>query len=223
MAVVPFHFQITLEAVRYQALTQLATLAGEYAAIKRLDSEKGQKLLIQMTKMRLLLKGLDYEAYLEQDVKDRIMYALIQISGIYEFPTAPILSNVERPAILIGTGGGTVINNNTYTDATAFANSDVDTPSETVDSFGYTSGSGAVWMYTIRNAAGTAQRSGTFTASWLSDGSAIDSSEVSSPSVGLSTDDVVLSATINAGDILLITTVASNNWGISGKRYLIPN
>jgi len=221
MAVVPFHFEVNLEVVRYQALTKLAGLAGEYVAIKRLDSEKAQAILMQMTRIRLWARALDSEGYLTQQQKDKIMYALIQFSGIYEFPTAPVLSNVERPAILIGTGGGTVINNNTYTDSTVFANSDVDTPSEVVDSFGYTLGSAATWLYTIKNAAGTAQRSGTFTASWLSDGSVIDTSEVSTPSVGLSTDDVVLSADVSAGNVRLIATVATSNWSVNGKRFLI--
>lgn len=219
MAVVPFHFQVTIEAVRYEALGRLATLAGEYAAIRRLDSDKGQKLLIQMTKMRLLLKGLDYEAYLEQDVKDRIMYALIAVSGIYDFPTAPVLANVERPAILIGSGGGstTIINN--YDAGTPFENSDVDTGTETVDSFATSLASGAVFHYTVSN--GTAQRSGVFTATWISP--TVDVSETSTPDIGGSTDDLVLSADISSGDVRLRATAASNNWSVVGRRYLINN
>jgi len=218
MAVVPFHFEVNLEVVRYQALTKLAELAGEYVAIKRLDSDKAQKILMQMTRIRLWARALDSESFLTQQQKDKIMYALIQFSGIYDFPTAPILSNVERPAILIGTGGSTINITNNYDAGTPFQNSDIDIGTETVDSFATSLGSGVVWHYTVSN--GTAQRSGIFTSTWLA---TIDSSEQSTPDIGASTDDLVLSADISAGSVRLRATAASNNWSVTGRRYLINN
>jgi len=219
MAVVPFHFEVNLEVVRFQALTKLAELAGEYVAIKRLDSDKAQKILMQMTRIRLWARALDSESFLTQQQKDKIMYALIELSGIYAFPSAPILSNVERPAILIGTGGGgnTIINN--YDAGTPFENSDIDIGTETVDSFATSLGSGVVWHYTASN--GTAQRSGIFTSTWLA--TTLDSSEQSTPDINASTDDLVLSADISAGSVRLRATAASNNWSVVGRRYLINN
>jgi len=219
MAVVPFHFEVNLEVVRYQALTKLAELAGEYVAIKRLDSDKAQKILMQMTRIRLWARALDSEAFLTQQQKDKIMYALIELSGIYAFPSAPILSNVERPAILIGTGGSTVNITNNYDAGTPFQNSDIDIGTETVDSFATSLGSGVVWHYTVSN--GTAQRSGIFTSTWLT--TTVDSSESSTPDINASTDDLVLSADVSAGSVRLRATTASNNWSVVGRRYLINN
>jgi len=222
MAVVPYHFPVTTESVRYQALTKLSEFVDEYVAIRRLESKEGKDLLLNITKIRLWLKALDYAAYLDQTTINKIVYALVKFAEIYSFPTAPVLANVARPQILIGSGGGTITTTITSTESTAFANTDADIGTETADEFSYGLSSGAVWFYTITNGAGTAQRSGILTASWLSDGSAIDCGEESTPDVGAATSDVVLSVDINAGNVRLRVTVSNtDNWSITGKRFLI--
>jgi hypothetical protein len=219
MSVIPSHFAIDAHSVRYQSLTRLTELVDQYVEIRRLDSTKAQELLLQITKVRLWLKALDYSAYLTREQKYKIVYALIKFSGIYEFPTAPVLANVNRPAILIGGSGGTTTVTNNYDAGTPAENTDIDVGTEDIDTFATSLGSGAVWHYTVTN--GTAQRSGIFTATWI--GSSIDVNEWSTPDVGGSTNDLVLSADISAGNVRLRGTAASNNWSVTVRRYLINN
>lgn len=215
MALVPPHFPVDIESVKYQARTKLAELATNIADARRLDSKDTEKLILQATKIRLWLKALDVP-YVDKVMKEKIVYCLIAISGIYDFPTAPVLSSQARPSILIGTGGSTVTVTNNYDAGTPFENDDVDVGTETVDSFATSLGSSALFHYTATN--GTAQRSGMFLATWL--GALIDGSEESTPDVGGSTDDLVLSVDINAGQVRFRATAASNNWSVSGKRYI---
>ena len=218
--VIPSHFSVSQESVRYQSLTKLSELVDDYVAIKRLDSTKAQELLLQISKLRIWLKALDYSDFLTQEQRYKIVYCLTEIAGIYEFPTAPVLANVNRPAILIGGGGGTTTINNNYDAGTPFLNSDVDSPSEVVDTFAISLSNGVRWEYTIINSAGTALRKGSISAGWLSDGSDIDTgAEVSTAEIG-DTSPVTLDADVNAGNVRLIATVSSNNWIVQGKRYL---
>lgn len=214
--VIPSHFAISQESVRYQSLTKLSELVDQYVDIRRLDSSKAQELLLQISKLRVWLKALDYSEFLSQEQRYKIVYCLTEIAGIYEFPTAPVLANVNRPAILIGSGGGSTTVTNNYDAGTPFENSDVDVGTETADSFATSLASSVLWHYTVTN--GTAQRSGLFVATWL--GSTIDGYENSGPDIGGSTSDVVLSVDISAGAVRLRATAASNNWTVRGKRYL---
>lgn len=222
MAIVPAHFEIREDVVRYQALGKLLTLATEVANTRRLNSVEALAKRKQCTQIRLWLKALDYKDYLTKEQRDQIKYALVDIADVFDFGTAPILANVARPAILIGSGGGTTIINNTSSDSTSFENTDVDIGTENVDTFAYSLGTGAVWFYTIVNAAGTAKRSGMIIGTWLADGSAVDCSDESTPDVGLSTVDVTLSIDTNSGNVRLRATTLSNNWVVSGKRFIIP-
>lgn len=215
MPIVPPHFPLDIDSVKYQARTKLAEIGDEIVSSRRLDSKTTQELFIKLTKIRLLLKALDV-TYIDKDTKEKLAYILIEVSGIYAFPTAPVLQPFQRPAILIGTGGSTVTVNNTYDAGTPFINNDVDVGTENVDSFAISLGTSALWHYTVTN--GTAQRSGLFLATW--DGTLIDGSEESTPDISGSTDDLVLSVDINAGQVRLRATAASNNWSVSGKRYI---
>lgn len=219
MTVIPSHFQIDQESVRYQSLTKLSELTDQYVGYRRLNSKESQKLLLQLTQIRIFLRALDFSEYLTYEQRYKIVFALADAADIYEFPTAPVLANVNRPAILIGSGGNTTTVTNNFNAGTPFENSDVDAGTETVDTFATSLGSGVVWHYTVSN--GTAQRSGIFVATWT--GASIDGTETSTPDVGGATDDIVLSVDISAGNARLRATAASNNWSISGRRYLINN
>lgn len=221
MAIVPSHFPVTEEVVRYQALTTLANIATEISDARRLTSPEIMKLRAQGKQILVWLQALDAGDYLSQTQRDQLKYSLVDIADVFDFGTAPVLANVARPSILIGSGGSTITTTITSTESTAFINADIDIGTEDADTFSYALSSGAVWFYTIRNAAGTAQRSGIVTASWLSDGSAIDCGEESTPDVGTATSDVTLSVDINGGNVRLRATTLSNNWHITGKRFLI--
>lgn len=217
MSVVPSHFQVLTSVVRYEALGKLATLAEQISEARKLNSADTQKLIKQAKQIALWLQALDYSAYLTTDQINQIKYALVSIAGIFDFGTAPVLANVNRPAILLGGSGNTITNNNTYAGGTPFENTDVDIGTETVFSVATSLGSGAVMHYVVTN--GTAYRSGQLTAVW--DGSTADCNEISSPDVGGSTSDLVLDVDVSAGEFRLRATAASNNWQVFGDYFLI--
>lgn len=88
-------------SVQYQAQTKLADLANEIATAR--SSNKVKDKILQATKIRLWLLALDYKNYLTRQQRERIWYALIQLSGIYDYPKAPVLDKVSMPSPLVGT------------------------------------------------------------------------------------------------------------------------
>lgn len=92
---------ITEESVRYQALTKLTKIALDIASARDLNKEANKLLLA--TKIRLWLKALDYKKYLTRAQRDKLLYALIDISNIYSLPKSPILNSFAKPDDLINT------------------------------------------------------------------------------------------------------------------------
>lgn len=92
---------ISESSVIYQARTVLADLANDISAIRSLN--KSNDSILKATKIRLWLKALDYKKYLTDLQRDKIKYALIDISGVYDLPSAPVLNKVTQPAVLINT------------------------------------------------------------------------------------------------------------------------
>lgn len=215
-------FQVNEASIQYQARTALANLANEIAAIRVTTSPEFVNKAKRAAKIRYWLKALDYKEFISLEKRNQIWYKLIEISGIYDFPTAPVLGERTRPAILVGEQGPPGDTGPTGgSGGTPFVNTDVDTGTEVVDSFAYTLGTGAIWQYTIRNAADTASRSGEITATWLADGSSVGyGADITGAQVG-DTSDVTLSVDTSAGNIRLKATSLSNNWSVSGSRLLI--
>lgn len=206
--------QPTESSVRYAAETKLLDIAYETAQTKNLS--KVQAELQQGYNIFYWVSALDFSEFLEQSEVEKIWLCLIEIAQVYDFPIAPEINNQETP-VVIG-GSNTVINNNYYSNGVTFQNSDIDQPSEIVDTIPVTDDYGAVWFYTLRN--GSNQRSGVFQASWLQDGSSIVYQEDSTSDIGVTTG-VTLSATYSAGNIRLVVSTTSDNWIISGTRYQI--
>lgn len=215
--VIPSHFQVLTSVVRYEALGKLATIAEQVANARKINSPDTAKLVKQGKMIALWLQALDYSAYLTTDQINQIKYALVTIAGIYDFGTAPVLANVNRPSILYGGAGNTITNNNTYAGGTPFANTDIDIGTETVFSLSTSEASGAVIHYVVTN--GTTSRSGQLTAVW--NNSTADCNEISSPDIGGSTNDLVLDVDISAGEFRLRATASSDNWQIFGQYFLI--
>jgi hypothetical protein len=92
---------ITEESVRYQALTRLTKIALDLASTRDLNKESNN--LILATKIRLWLKALDYKKYLTRAQRDKLLYALIDISNIYSLPKSPVLNSFSKPDDLINT------------------------------------------------------------------------------------------------------------------------
>ena len=88
-------------SVQYQAQTKLAELANEIAATR--NTKKAKDKILQATKIRLWLLALDHKDFLTRQQRERIWYALIQLSGIYDYPKAPVLDKLSQPSPLFGT------------------------------------------------------------------------------------------------------------------------
>jgi hypothetical protein len=88
-------------SVRYHAQTKLADLANEISATRRMN--KVEDKILQATKIRLWLMALDYKIYLTREQREKLWYALIEVSGIYNYPKAPVLDKVPQPSPLVGT------------------------------------------------------------------------------------------------------------------------
>lgn len=218
MAVTGSKPSVSEESLRYQGRTKLAELAEEIVELKRLNAPDAKAKIKKAKMIRLWLKALDYKAYLSREQREKIWYALIHIAGINEFPIAPILQLRERPNILTGGSQGAPGANGKDA-SVSFANSDVDTPSEVIDSFATSLSNGVRWEYTIINGAGTALRKGSISAGWLTSGAVESGAEITATEIG-DTSGVTLSVDINGGNVRLIATVTSNDWSIKGKRYL---
>jgi hypothetical protein len=209
---------VSEDVIMYQARTKLAELSNDIAALRKLNSPEAKPKIKKAKMIFLWLQALDYRAYLSREQREKIWYALIHIAGLNDFPIAPLLELRETPNVLLGIGGTTTINN-TYDAGTAFLNSDVDSPSEVIDSFATTLSNGCRWEYTIQNAAGTILRKGSISAGWTSGGVIDWGAETVAAEIG-DASGIVLSAAISGGNVQLIATVGSNDWRISGKRYL---
>jgi hypothetical protein len=85
----------------YQSRTVLADLANEFAAVRNLNTVNDK--VLRATKIRLWLKALDYKKYLSVTQREKIKYALVEVSGVYDLPTAPVLNAVTQPAVLVNT------------------------------------------------------------------------------------------------------------------------
>jgi hypothetical protein len=88
-------------SIRYISQTQLADLANDIAATRNLNRVEDK--ILHATKIRLWLLALDYKNYLTREQRERIWYALIEVSGIYDYPKAPVLDKVTEPVPLVGT------------------------------------------------------------------------------------------------------------------------
>jgi len=98
-----------------------------------------------------------------------------------------------------------------------FENLDVDTGTETVDAFADTDGNGAVWQYSLKKS--TDIRTGQIIATWDPVGNTVEFSELRTPDIG-DTSGVTFSVDIDSNIVRLRCTVNSDNWGVTGYRFL---
>jgi len=214
--------EVNEQAIRYQARTTLADLANEICSIRNLEKDTTIALIKRAAKIRYWLKALDAKEFLTREQREQIWYKLIEISQIYNFPTAPILELRNRPSILTGlpgakgdtgaAGGGT--------GGIPFSRSAVNTGVTVVDLFPITIGSGTEWLYTVKN--GTDQRTGHIEATWLANGSAVEFGDDNTTTEIGDTSDVQLSVDYSAGEIRLLATALSDGWTVEGTRSGIP-
>lgn len=93
-----------LDIIRYQAQRKLVDLGVanhfeyEEGKIAEEELERGLSIID-------LLKALEYSEFLTNEEIENILYCLIEIAEINEFPAAPTLSVAQRPDILVGVPG----------------------------------------------------------------------------------------------------------------------
>jgi len=98
-------------------------------------------------------------------------------------------------------------------------NADVDTGTETVDSFSDTAGEAAMWFYRVKKS--TNMRAGTIFASWEASGDTIESSEGPGTLDVGDTSDLAFDVDISSNLVRLRATAASDDWDIRVIRFLI--
>jgi hypothetical protein len=97
-------------------------------------------------------------------------------------------------------------------------NIDIDTGTETIDTFADTIGEAAVWDYVVKKAGNL--RAGNLVACWDSNADTVEYAETHTNDIG-STTDVELSVDINSDNVRLLATVASDNWKCKVIRRLL--
>lgn len=99
-----------------------------------------------------------------------------------------------------------------------YENTDVDTGTETVDSFADTLAKAVHWDYVVYKGANL--RTGIVMAVWNEGTDAIDYNEVGTVDVG-DTSDLTLSVNIDTNTVRLSATAASDNWGVKVSRRIL--
>jgi len=104
MVIEAFKSEVEILNVAFQARTVLADLANEIASIRRLDAPSTIVKIKRAAKIRYWLKALDIRAYLTVQQTNQIIYKLIEISGIDNVPTAPVLVTFDNNIITFDNG-----------------------------------------------------------------------------------------------------------------------
>ena len=103
----------------------------------------------------------------------------------------------------------------------AASNIDIDTGTETVDSFADTGGEGVVWFYVvIDNDDVTNRRTGQIMAAWDATNDTIEYTETSTLDVG-DTSDITLAVDIDSNTVRLRATAGSDNWTVRCRRMVL--
>ena len=101
------------------------------------------------------------------------------------------------------------------------SNLDIDTGTETVDSFADTEGKGADWTYVVDKGPGTHMRKGKISASWdgVADSTPIFD-EASTSDIG-DTSGVTFTVDKTGNTVRLRCAVTSDNWAVYATRVLV--
>ena len=99
------------------------------------------------------------------------------------------------------------------------SNIDIDTGTETVDSFADTDGDVCFWFVKVKKGANI--RAQIFMANWDASGDTIEYSQGQTTLDVGDTSDLVLSADINANNVRLRATAGSDNWEVTVKRMIV--
>lgn len=97
---------LQIDTIRYQAQTKLVNLGVEnYNAYE--EGKLAEDALEQGLSIIELLKALEYKDFLSIEEQENILYCLIEIAEINDYPASPQLSPLPKPDILVGLPGAT--------------------------------------------------------------------------------------------------------------------
>ena len=98
------------------------------------------------------------------------------------------------------------------------SNLDVDTGTETVDSFADTLGDGCIWFYVVKKS--TSIRTGIIMAAWEAAGDTTEYTETSTVDIG-DTSDLALAVDIDTDTVRLRATAGSDDWIVRVQRMIL--
>ena len=98
------------------------------------------------------------------------------------------------------------------------SNTDIDTGTETVDSFADTIGDGAMWFYVVKKS--TAIRTGIIMTAWNVTGDTTEYTETSTLDIG-DTSDLTLAVDIDSNNVRLRATAGSDDWIVRAQRMVL--
>ena len=95
-----------VDTIRYQAQTKLGEFGMEQSQ-NYLVGKIDQEILDKGKTIITLLKRLEWKDHLTSEELENILYCLIEVADINEFPAAPTVLSVEKPSIAVGLPGHT--------------------------------------------------------------------------------------------------------------------
>lgn len=227
----PIRSQDEIEIIIYRGQLTVASLGLELVREEKRGLTYNTSKSHQDKIYRLILLDIYFENLLQDDGTLTVYYqdplnvirlnlmldAIVKLSSIFTGPAIPLPNTINIPLLLIG-GSSSPSPGPSSSFITEFGNSDVDSPSETVDSFAATNGNFAIWVYSVKGSnGGEGSRGGMVIAAWQ--GSTLNWSEAfQSPDVVGITSPIAMSVTLTAGTISLIATASTNNWAVRGMR-----
>lgn len=87
------------QIIEYKSRERILDLCDNI--VNTVSLKKAKPYMKQAAKIRYLLKALDYDESLTAQQIESILNAVVAISGMNEFPAAPVVATQTRPAILV--------------------------------------------------------------------------------------------------------------------------
>jgi hypothetical protein len=212
------------DSILYQGQDYLLTLVDKLITNRRL----GKALEKEWAKADYII-GL-YEAYAvkysldDEDMVNAALECIIEIAGLYAYPSAPTFQMFNPPAIIAQKGDKGDKGDDGERGPAGMATDITTTITEpgVVDSFPIDSAKGVRWDYIATRDTGE-QRAGTILGTWNTTGTGIDFFDNSTADIVGTTDPLSFEVMFAAGDIQLFAHITEGQWTIVLTRYFIPN
>lgn len=218
-----------IDSIIYQSQIYYSNLINTLVASKSIgkaNEKKWEKADVILAYLEALAQRDNLTDTDDIDNVNYILYCLISLCELNEYPISTPLTFAAAPAILTGIQGPPGTDGATGPQGPTGLASDFQaasiTVSSSVDSFPITDAYGARWDYVVTSTTG-ARRTGSVLGIWNADGSQIASEDTSTEDIVGPTTGIEFNVQVLATDIRLVATITSGTWTIRGSRYFIPN